>query len=67
MLKSLKSIENKIAVADNQIAILEDSKDFVSAFSDKLKDIGLFPLKGLAPEILQISLISKNFRNEPSG
>ncbi len=56
MLKSLKSSGNKISVAENQISILEDSKALVPAFSEKLKDIGLYPLKPISLDILQINL-----------
>lgn len=54
MLKSLKSRNNILANADNQVKVLSLSSEI--SFEKKLKNIGLFPLKPTQIEILQINL-----------
>lgn len=56
MLKSLKSNGSKLSVAENQVQLLEDSSLKIPLFKDKLRNIGLFPLKSTPIEILQINL-----------
>lgn len=54
MLKSLKSRNNILAKANNQVKVLSLSSEI--PFEEKLKEIGLFPLKPTQIEILQINL-----------
>lgn len=55
-MKSLKATGNQISVSENQISILESSKTYIPSFSEKLSTIGLYPLKPLSLEIIQINL-----------
>lgn len=56
MIKSLKAQGNHLSKAAKQVSFLEDSTDRIPSFSDKLKNIGLYPLKPTELEILQINL-----------
>jgi len=55
-MKSLKAKGNDLAIASNQVAILENTNGSIPKFRDKLKDIGLFPLRPAGIEILQINV-----------
>ena len=55
MIKSLKARKSELAKVAKQIEILSDI-DNQPRFGDKLRNIGLFPLKPTSIEILQINL-----------
>ncbi|MBL4625181.1 MAG: arsenosugar biosynthesis radical SAM protein ArsS [Flavobacteriales bacterium] len=55
MIKSLKARGNQLAKVSKQIEILSDI-DNQPRFSDKLRNIGLFPLKPTVIDILQINV-----------
>ncbi len=54
-MKSLLAMKNALADAGHQVDVLEHQHKF-PLFTDKLQDIGLFPLKPTAPEILQVNV-----------
>ena len=55
-LKSLKSNQNSLSKAANQLQILEQDPQFFKPFRDNLNSIGLFPLKPTGLEIFQVNL-----------
>ncbi|PCH64870.1 MAG: radical SAM protein [Bacteroidetes bacterium] len=55
-MKSLKAKGNDLAIASNQVAILDNTNGSIPKFKDKLKDIGLYPLRPAGIEILQINV-----------
>ena len=55
-MKSLKAQGNDLAIASNQVAILDNTNGSIPKFQDKLKDIGLYPLRPAGIEILQINV-----------
>ena len=55
-LKSLKSNQNSLSKAANQLQILEQDPKFFKPFRDNLNSIGLFPLKPTGLEIFQVNL-----------
>lgn len=54
-MKSLQALKHALADAGHQVDILEHQHTFPQ-FSEKLEQIGLFPLKPLAAEIFQVNL-----------
>lgn len=54
-MKSLQALKHALADAGHQVDILEHQHAFPQ-FSEKLEQIGLFPLKPLAAEIFQVNL-----------
>jgi len=56
MIKSLKAKGSNLSVAKKQVAILEESANRFPLFEDKLKNIGILPLKPTEIEILQLNL-----------
>jgi radical SAM/Cys-rich protein len=56
MIKSLKANGNNLSIAQRQVEILEESGDRFPLFEDKLKHIGLRPLRPTQIEVLQINL-----------
>lgn len=56
MIKSLKAKNSNLSAPSRQLEILEERANGFPLFEDKLKNVGLFPLKPLEPEILQINL-----------
>jgi len=55
-MKSLKAKGSDLAIASNQVAILENTNGSIPKFRDKLKEIGLYPLRPAGIEILQINV-----------
>jgi radical SAM/Cys-rich protein len=55
-LKSLKRRGSDLADANHQIDILNDSREHVESFENKLKTLNQFPLKPAELEILQINV-----------
>lgn len=56
MIKSLKAKNSNLSAASRQLEILEESANSFPLFEDKLKNVGLFPLKPTKTEILQLNL-----------
>lgn len=54
-MKSLQALKNVLADAGHQVSVLEHQLAF-PLFSEKLKSIGLFPLKTTTPEIFQVNV-----------
>ncbi|MGB0166452.1 MAG: arsenosugar biosynthesis radical SAM (seleno)protein ArsS [Luteibaculum sp.] len=56
MIKSLSARQHELARAAKQVDILTENKEVNTAFEDKLKAQGLFPLKPVELEIFQMNL-----------
>lgn len=54
-MKSLKTLQHALADAGHQIDILEHEKN-LPLFTDKMKAVGLFPLRPKEPEIFQVNV-----------
>lgn len=55
-LKSLKSNDNLLSKAANQIKVLEENPEIFTPFKDNLTSIDLFPLKPTSLEVFQVNL-----------
>jgi radical SAM/Cys-rich protein len=58
-MKSLNVINSPLSQADHQLQVLHEALDqrySLPAFSEKLQDSGIFPIRALYPEILQVNL-----------
>ena len=56
-IKSLSARGHELANVESQLDVLSDSESVhIPAFSDKIEDIGLFPLKPVNLDIFQINV-----------